>query len=60
MGATDYESASSKSNLKFAESQTIAETAWDPNLQCSLQSRRISVLEEMILDELLFDLQRQP
>jgi len=60
MGATDYESASSKSNLKFAESQTIAETAWDPDLQCSLQSRRISVLEEMILDELLFDLQRQP
>ena len=56
MAATDYESASARSKLKFSGNQTLAETSWDPDLRLSMRLRRISALEEMVLDELLADL----
>lgn len=56
MGVSDYERATDHSSLKILANQSIPKTLWDRSLQECLQSKRVSVLEEMVVAKLLDDL----
>ncbi len=56
MNATDYQSAVARSAIMLPTNQPIIETPWDPHLQTCLRSHSKSVIEELVVNDLLEDL----